>query len=190
MYFSPSDDQTGTELKILLSAEQLRSGVERLARDIARHYGDEPLTIVGVLTGSIVLLADLIRLLRMPLRVGVVQCRSYRGKMTTPGVLTVSADLLPDIGGHRVLLVDDIFDTGQTLERLLAQFEELSPRSIQSAVLLRKRGRRCVAVEPDYVGFDIPDEFVVGYGLDYQDAYRNLPYVAALEAHELEGRGT
>ena len=177
-------------MKILLSEAELRSGVERLASDVARHYGDEPLTIVGVLTGSVVLLADLIRLLRMPLRVGVVQCRSYRGRTTVPGSLTVSADLLPDIRGHRVLLVDDIFDTGQTLEQLLVQFDELSPRSLQSAVLMRKRGRQRVKIQPDYVAFDIPDEFVVGYGLDYHDAYRNLPYVAALEAHELEGPGT
>jgi hypoxanthine phosphoribosyltransferase len=173
-------------LKILLSEDELRSGVERLAGEIAAHYGDQPLTIIGVLTGSVVLLADLIRQLRMPLRVGVVQCRSYRGKATTPGALSVNADLLPDVRGHHVLLVDDIFDTGQTLEQLLLDFDELAPRSLHSAVLLRKRGRQRVAVEPDYTAFDIPDEFVVGYGLDYHDSYRNLPYVAALEASDLD----
>jgi hypoxanthine phosphoribosyltransferase len=176
-------------LKTLLTEAELRSGVERLANDLTRHYGDESLTIIGVLTGSVVLLADLIRLLRMPLRVGVVQCRSYRGKTTTPGSLTVSSDLLPDVRGHRVVLVDDIFDTGQTLEQLLVQFDEMAPRSLQSAVLLRKHGRQRVAIQPDYVAFEIPDEFVVGYGLDYHDAYRNLPFVAALEAHKLEGPG-
>lgn len=167
----------------------MRSGVERLAGEIAAHYGEQPLTIIGVLTGSVVLLADLIRLLRMPLRVGVVQCRSYRGKMTAPGTLAVNADLLPEVRGRQVLLVDDIFDTGQTLDRLLGDFDELAPRSLASAVLLRKHGRRRVAVEPNFVGFEIPDEFVVGYGLDYEDAYRNLPFVASLEPHELE-RGT
>jgi hypoxanthine phosphoribosyltransferase len=172
-------------LKILLSQDELRSGVERLAGEIAAYYGEEPLTIIGVLTGSVVLLADLIRLLRMPLRVGVVQCRSYRGKTTKPGTLAVNADLLPEIRGHRVLLVDDIFDTGQTLEQLLVDFDELRPRTLDSAVLLRKRGRQRVSVEPDFVGFEIPDEFVVGYGLDYHDAYRNLPYVASLQPHEL-----
>lgn len=178
-------------MKILLSEDELRSGVERLAAEIANHYGDDPLTIIGVLTGSVVLLADLIRLLRMPLRVGVVQCRSYRGKATTPGVLSVNADLLPEVRGRRVLLVDDIFDTGQTLEQLLVDFDELAPRSLECAVLLRKRGRQRVAIEPDYVAFEIPDEFVVGYGLDFQDEYRNLPYVASLEAHELgQGHGT
>ena len=178
-------------MKILLSEDELRSGVERLAAEIAQHYGDAPLTIVGVLTGSVVLLADLIRQLRMPLRVGVVQCRSYRGKATTPGVLAVNADLLPEVRGRRVLLVDDIFDTGQTLEQLLVDFDELVPCSLESAVLLRKRGRQRVTIEPNYVAFDIPDEFVVGYGLDFQDEYRNLPYVAALEPHELnQGPGT
>ncbi|HVX15321.1 MAG TPA: hypoxanthine phosphoribosyltransferase [Pirellulales bacterium] len=175
-------------MKILLSEDEVRSGVARLAAGISQRYGDGPLTIIGVLTGSVVLLADLIRLLRMPLRVGVVQCRSYRGSATTPGELAVNADLLPEVRGHRVLLVDDIFDTGQTLEQLLVLFDGLAPSSLGSAVLLRKRGRQRVAIEPDYVGFEIPDEFVVGYGLDYQDAYRNLPYVAALEEHEL-GQG-
>lgn len=175
-----------TTLKVLLSEEQLRAGVERLAREITAHYGDDPLTIIGVLTGSVVLLADLIRHLRMPLRVGVAQCRSYRGKSTTPGALTVNADLLPEVRGHRVLLVDDIFDTGRTLEQLLIDFDDLAPRSLESAVLLFKQGRQQVAVRPDYVGFEIPNEFVVGYGLDYHDAYRNLPHVAALEPHEIE----
>ena len=173
-------------MKVLLSEEQLRSGVERLAGEITEHYRDEPLTIIGVLTGSVVLLADLIRHLRMPLRVGVVQCRSYRGKATTPGALAVNADLLPEIRGHRVLLIDDIFDTGRTLEQLLIDFDDLAPRSLESAVLLSKQGRQQVVVRPDYVGFEIPNEFVVGYGLDYHDAYRNLPYVAALEPHEIE----
>jgi len=172
-------------LKLLLSEGEIQSGVERMAGQIAAHYDGRPLTIIGVLTGSVVLLADLIRLLKMPLKVGVVQARSYRGSATTPGVLTINADLLPDVRGRDVLLVDDIFDTGQTLWELVAQFDELSPHSLRAAVLLRKQGRCRVSIVPDFVGFEIPDEFVVGYGLDYRDAYRNLPYVAALEAAEL-----
>jgi hypoxanthine phosphoribosyltransferase len=172
-------------LKILLSEQQLRGGVARLADEINEHYRGEPLTIIGVLTGSVVLLADLIRLLTMPLRVGVIQARSYRGTSTTPGELTIQADLLPDIRGRQVLVVDDIFDTGQTLLKLSEQLGTLQPATLRLAVLLRKQGRQRVAIEPDYVGFEIPDEFVVGYGLDYQDEYRNLPYVASLEAAEL-----
>lgn len=172
-------------MNVLLSEEQIKSGVARLAAEINAHYGRQPLTIIGVLTGSIVLVADLIRLLEMPLRVGVVQARSYRGAATLPGELAVNAELLPPIAGHDVLLIDDIFDTGQTLHELMAQFRALSPRSLRSAVLLRKRGRQRVELRPDHVVFEIPDAFVVGYGLDYQDAFRNLPHVASLEAHEL-----
>jgi hypoxanthine phosphoribosyltransferase len=168
-------------VKKLLSEDQLREGVKRLARDIASCYEDRPLTIVGVLTGSLVVLADLIRHLEMPLRVGLVQARSYRGQATRPGELFINADLLPDINGREVLLLDDIFDTGHTLRGLLAQLDKLGPHSVRSGVLLLKRGRQEVDLRPDFIGFEIPDEFVVGYGLDYNDLYRNLPYVAALE---------
>lgn len=109
----------------VLSEEQIRAGVSRLAGQIRAQYVASPLTIIGVLTGSVVLLADLIRLLDLPLRVGVVQARSYRGAATTPGKLSINADLLPDIRGRDVLLVDDIFDTGQTLFELSAQLDEL-----------------------------------------------------------------
>lgn len=172
-------------MKTLLSEHDIQAGVARLAAEIDAHYGRRPLTIIGVLTGSIVLLADLIRLLEMPLRVGVVQARSYRGGATLPGLLTINAELLPPIAGHDVLLIDDIFDTGQTLQELVAQFRSVEPRSLRTAVLLRKLGRQRVELRPDHVVFEIPDEFVVGYGLDYQDAYRNLPHVASLEAYEL-----
>jgi hypoxanthine phosphoribosyltransferase len=117
--------------------------------------------------------------------VGVVQARSYRGKATLPGPLVIQADLLPDVRGRQTLVVDDIFDTGQTLMHLMDELSALGPASLRSAVLLRKHGRQRVPLSPDFVAFEIPDEFVVGYGLDYQDAYRNLPYVGALEAGEL-----
>lgn len=173
-------------MKVLLTEAEVRSGVVRLASEIAEHYAGRPLTIVGILTGSVVLLADLIRLLDMPLRVGVVQARSYRGGATKPGPLTINSELLPEIRGRDVLLIDDIFDTGHTLVELLDELADLRPGSLRCAVLLRKQGRCRVSVQPDFVAFDIPNEFVVGYGLDYHDAYRNLPYIAALEAAELD----
>lgn len=172
-------------MKILLAADEIRSGVERLAREIVVEYRDTPLTVVGVLTGSMVLLADLIRQIDLPMQVGLVQTRSYRGHALRPGTLTINAEMLPDLRGRHVLLVDDIFDTGRTLFELMVQMDELGPASLRSAVLLRKQGRCEVEIAPHFVGFDIPDEFVVGYGLDFNDHYRNLPYVAALEAHEL-----
>ena len=174
-------------MKILLSKEQVHDGVSRMAAKIIEQYGDEPLTIIGVMTGSVVLLADVIRQLEMPLRVGVVQARSYRGASTTRGELTINSDLMPDITGRDVLLIDDIFDTGHTMLQLVSLIRELQPTSVRTAVLLRKRERQEVEMQPDFVAFDIPDEFVVGYGLDYQDAYRNLPFIAALEPAEIDG---
>lgn len=171
-------------MKTLLDSETLRDGVRQMATDISDCYAGQPLTIVGILTGSVVLLADLIRLLDMPLRVGVVQASSYRGG-TTRGRLTINAEMMPDIRGRDVLLVDDIFDTGNTLVEVIALVRRLEPHTVRSAVLLRKLGRQEVDFAPEFVGFEIPDAFVVGYGLDYQDEYRNLPYVAALESRDL-----
>lgn len=171
-------------MRTLLSREEVHEGVSRLSQEIVDAYGSEPLTIVGVLTGSVVLLADMIRQLTMPLRIGVVQASSYRGTMRR-GPLVINSDLMPDIADHDVLVIDDIFDTGHTLEELLVLIKQLGPTSVRSAVLLRKTGQQEVDLQPDFVGFDIPNEFVVGYGLDYQDQYRNLPYIACLEPEDL-----
>lgn len=144
------------------------------------------MTIVGVLIGSVVLLADLIRLLNMPLRVELVQARSYRND-TRPGPLVINLDLLStNIRGRNVLLVDDIFDTGHTLWDLIPQLDDLGPASLHSAVLLRKQGCCEVDYKPDFVAFEIPNEFVVGYGLDYHDLYRNLPHIAVLEPADMQ----
>jgi hypoxanthine phosphoribosyltransferase len=174
-------------LKTLITEDQLRHGVDRLALEIREHYADRSLTIVGVLIGSMVFLADLMRRIDLPLRLELVQARSYRGASTQPGPLTVNLEMLSaDIRGRHVLLVDDIFDTGNTLWELIPQLEELRPASIRSAVLLCKADRCEVPMKPDYVAFHIPNEFVVGYGLDYRDMYRNLPHVAVIEACDIE----
>lgn len=172
-------------MKQLLSEEQVREGVGRLAGEVARRYAGRPLTVVGVLTGSLVLVADLIRLLDLPLRVGVIQTRSYRGASTQPGALDIDRAMLPDMKNEDVLLVDDIFDTGRTLTAVVDEVRALEPRSIRTAVLLLKSGRQATNFRPDHVAFEIPDAFVVGYGLDYQDRYRHLPYVAVLEPDDL-----
>lgn len=173
-------------MQTLLDEKQLRDGVRKMARDITNHYEDRPLTIIGILTGSVVLLADMIRLLEMPLRVGVLQARSYHGATTTRGELIINDELMPDIKNREVLLVDDIFDTGYTLREVISRIKKLNPSSVSSAVLLHKEGRCEVEMAPDFVGFHIPDKFVVGYGLDYEDEYRNLPYLAALEEADLK----
>jgi hypoxanthine phosphoribosyltransferase len=171
-------------MRTLLTEQQIRAGVTRMVTEISDTYGNRPLTIVGVLTGSVVLLADMIRQLKMPLRVGVVQASSYRGQ-TSRGPLVINSELMLDITQHDVLVVDDIFDTGNTLLELIQLMERLGPLSIRSAVLLRKQGQRQVDLHPDFVGFEIANEFVVGYGLDYQDQYRNLPYVAAMDQEDM-----
>jgi len=169
----------------LLSSEQIDEGVRRLAAEILGFYAGRPLTIIGVLNGSIVLLADLIRRLDMSLQVGLVQASSYRTTGTTPAPLRLDLTMLPEIKGHHVLLIDDIFDTGYTLAALVEQMRNAGAASVRTAVLLRKHGRKAVSMEPDHVGFEIPNQFVVGYGLDYRDAYRNLPYIAVMEEGEV-----
>jgi hypoxanthine phosphoribosyltransferase len=177
-------------MKTLLSKEELHDGVARMADEIAACYENQHLTIVGVLTGSIVLLADLIRLIDLPMRVGVVQASSYRGETTSRGELVINSELMLDISDRDVLLVDDIFDTGHTLVQVMDKMRNFGPTSIRSAVLLRKDGRQEVEAKPDFVAFDIPDEFVVGYGLDYGDMYRNLPFLAALEPEDIAGHAS
>ncbi|MFO0901401.1 MAG: hypoxanthine phosphoribosyltransferase [Pirellulales bacterium] len=172
-------------MKTLLSESEVQAGVSRLAAQVAADYAGRPVTILGVMTGSVVLLADLIRQLEMPLRVGVVQASSYRGE-TTRGKLVIHAELMPEIEQRDVLLIDDIFDTGHTLHELRLHLEQLGARSVRTAVLLLKEGRQQVDMRPDYTVFTIPDLFVVGYGLDFRDAYRNLPYVAALDPVDIE----
>ena len=172
-------------MKTLLDENELRQGVHRLAGSISDHYDGHPITVVAVMTGSLILLADLIRQLTMPLRVGVVGASSYRGG-TRSGELYVNADMLIGIRDRKVLLIDDIFDTGKTLARLHSDLLTLGAADVKTAVLLHKQRSHDVEMRPDFVAFEIPDEFVVGYGLDYHDLYRNLPFLGVLEPDDLD----
>ena len=172
-------------MRILLTSTQLDEGISRLSESVRQQVGRRPLTVVGVLTGSIVLVSDLIRRLEGPVRVSMVWASSYRGTATRPGSLELRLDLLPDLSGQDVLLVDDIFDTGRTLQALLEELRRRGAASVRSLVLLRKAGRAEVVTQPDFVGFDIPDEFVVGYGHDFDGAWRHLPYHAVLDEDEI-----
>lgn len=172
-------------MKELLSESQLSEGIDRMAKELSQKYGQSPVTIVAVMTGSLVMLADLIRRLTMPVRVSLIQASSYRGG-TTSGDLWIREDMMLDVTGRDVLILDDIFDTGKTLKSVVSCVESMRPSSITTAVLLHKRGRQIVDLCPDFVAFDIPDEFVVGYGLDYQDLFRNLPFLAILEESDLQ----
>jgi hypoxanthine phosphoribosyltransferase len=168
-------------MEILIPAERIQHRVAEMARQIGRDYQEKPVTFVGVLNGCLMFLADLVRHLDLPLRIGLIQASSYRGPRTTPGDLHIYPELVPDVRGRHVLLIDDILDTGQTLGYLLEHLENLGPLSVRIAVLLRKRGRQKRPLEPAYCGFEIPDKFVIGYGLDFNDEYRHLPYVACLD---------
>ena len=164
----------------LIAADRIHQRVVELAGQIERDFQGRPVMVIGVLTGCLVFLADLIRRLDLPLRIHLVQASSYRGTATSPGALLLRADALPELAGRDVLVIDDILDTGQTLSRVLEAIRARGAAHVRSAVLLRKQDRLVVPVEADYVGFDIPDEFVVGYGLDYNDEYRHLPHIAVL----------
>ena len=172
-------------MRVLLTAEQLAAGVTRLSAAVRAAVGDRPLTVVGVLTGSIVVVSDLIRRLEGPVRVSMVWASSYRGTATRPGALELRLDLLPDLTGQDVLLVDDIFDSGRTLQALVEELRRRGAARVLSLVLLRKLGRAEVSLVPDFVGFDIPDEFVVGYGLDFDGGLRHLPHLAALDPEDI-----
>src|SRR5580692_2558250 len=168
------------DVPVLISAERIQHRIDELAKDIVATYKGRPITIVGVLTGCLVVLADLIRRLDFPLKIALVQASSYRGAATTPGSLHVQDELLPELRGRDILLLDGILDSGQTLAYLLGHLKGLGTASVHVGVLLRKQGTQKVALEPDFCGFPIPDEFVVGYGLDYNDEYRNLPFIGIL----------
>jgi hypoxanthine phosphoribosyltransferase len=167
-------------LDVLISEPEIQARVRELGRRIEADYHGKPLTIVAILTGSLILLADLIRQIGLPLRVALLQASSYKGATTTSGTLVINEAFAPDVVGRDVLLLDDILDTGRTLSVLVERMRERGAASVRTAVLLRKLGRQEVAIEPDYCGFTIPDRFVVGYGLDYDDDYRHLPHVAVL----------
>jgi hypoxanthine phosphoribosyltransferase len=168
-------------IRELISAATIDSAVTALGEKLSTEYHERPLTVLAVLSGSIMLVADLMRRISVPHQLGVLQASSYRGTATTPGQLHVRADGLPDLSDRDVLLVDDIFDTGRTLEGIVAALHVQRPRSVRSAVLLWKQSRRVVELVPDFYCFSIPDAFVVGYGLDYNGQYRHLPYIGVIE---------
>jgi hypoxanthine phosphoribosyltransferase len=168
-------------VELLISESQIQDRLREMGREIEEDYRNKPLTIVAVLTGSLIALADLMRQIRIPLRIALVQASSYRGATTTATTLVINEAFAPDVTGRDVLLLDDILDTGHTLAALVQHIEDRGAASVRTAVLLRKIGRQVVALEPNYCGFVIPDAFVVGYGLDYNDDYRHLPYVGVLQ---------
>lgn len=164
---------------VLITEEQLARRIRWLARQIARDYAGKDMVVVSLLNGTVMFLADLIRNISLPLRLDFMGVSSY-GAGTESGELVFTKELRMEVRGRNVLLVDDILDTGRTLHRVTARLRSLKPRDIKICVLLDKPSRRTESVAADYTGFTIPDEFVVGYGLDYAEKYRNLPFIGVL----------
>ena len=169
---------------VVYSAEQVSVRVEALGREITEAYpGNEPLLVLGLLKGSFLFLADLVREIRTPLEVDFLVVSSYRDGTVSSGVVDISYDPATSLAGRNVLVVEDVIDSGTTLARLLPHLRARGPRSVEVCTLLHKR-LPSAAVEPRWVGFDAPNSFLVGYGLDYAEAFRHLPYIASLDRAE------
>ncbi len=168
--------------RVLITEEQIARRIKILAREIERDFRGREMVVVSLLNGTVMFLADLIRHLNLPLRLDFIGVSSY-GLGTESGDLVFTKELRLDVRGRDVLLVDDILDTGRTMSRVLPKIRALQPRRIKICVLLDKPSRRVEKVKADYVGFEIPDLFVVGYGLDFAERYRNLPFVGVLHPH-------
>ena len=170
--------------RILFTREQIQARVQALAQEIAAAYPklDAGLTLCPILSGSFIFTADLIRELPLKMKIALMQVSTYPGRATTPGQPQLMMELNGDITGRHVLLIDDILDSGRTIRRVRQLVGERRPASVRTAVLLRKPARAPADVPVEFVGFDVEDEFVVGYGLDFDDHYRNLPYIGVLKA--------
>jgi hypoxanthine phosphoribosyltransferase len=169
--------------RILIAEDELKAKVAELGRQLAAEYRRDPPIFVGVLNGSAIFMADLTRACPIRLSLDFMAVSSYGAGTRSSGVVRILKDLDRNIEGRRVVIVEDIVDTGLTLSYLIEHLHARQPESIQVCALLDKHDRRATDVRLDYVGFQIPDEFVVGYGLDFNDLYRNLPYVGVLRPH-------
>lgn len=167
--------------KVLISEEELKNKVTELGKQISEDYKGKDLMLVSVLKGSVVFMADLMRAITIPASIDFMSVSSYGSGVKTTGVVKIIKDLDEVLTGKDILIVEDILDSGMTLSYLQEHIGAKGARSIRIATLLDKPDRRKVNIVPDYKGFVVPDEFVVGYGLDYDEKYRNLPYVGILK---------
>jgi hypoxanthine phosphoribosyltransferase len=178
------EKQLGTDLeKVLVSEEQIRARLAEMAADIDRDYEGRELLLVGVLKGAVMVMADLARALASHIEMDWMAVSSYGSGTKSSGVVRILKDLDRDISGRHVLIVEDIIDSGLTLSWLMSNLSSRGPASVEVCTLLRKPDAAQVDVPVRYIGFDIPNEFVIGYGLDYDQRYRNVPFVGTLAPH-------
>jgi hypoxanthine phosphoribosyltransferase len=166
--------------RVLFDEPTIHRRLDQIAAQISADYRDRELTVIAVLNGSLVFMADLMRRIPLPLRLDCLSVASYHGKTETTGEVIFNQIATPDVKDRHVLILDDILDSGHTLAAIREKLQTANPRSIRVCVLLSKKKQRAREVDANYLGFEIEDEFVVGYGLDYDERYRNLPYIGVL----------
>jgi hypoxanthine phosphoribosyltransferase len=166
--------------RILFHETTILQRLDELAARISKDYRERELTVIAVLNGSLIFMADLLRRIPLPLKLDCLSVASYHGKAQTTGEVIFKQIALPDVMDRHILILDDILDSGHTLAAIREKLQTAQPRSIRICVLLSKKKPRARHVDADYVGFGIEDEFVVGYGLDFREQYRNLPYIGVL----------
>jgi len=167
--------------EIVLSQDRIRERIAELGAQISEDYGDERVLMIAVLRGAAIFIADLSRQVTSPIELDFMAVSSYGSSTKSSGVVRIIKDLDEDIEGRHVMVVEDILDTGLTLKYLLKNLASRKPKSLEVCTLLSKEGKQRVPISCKYIGFDVPDEFVVGYGLDYAERYRNLPYIGVLK---------
>ncbi|CAN5486698.1 hypoxanthine phosphoribosyltransferase [soil metagenome] len=176
-YSSPVQDDLD---RVLLDESTILKRLDALAAQITEDYRDRELTVIAVLNGSLIFMADLLRRIPLPLKLDCLSVASYHGGTKTTGEVIFKQIMLPEVTGRHILILDDILDSGLTLNAIRSRLEEAKPLSVRICVLLEKTIERAAPVEADYVGFEIGNEFVIGYGLDYMERYRNLPCIGVL----------
>lgn len=167
--------------RVLFDEQTIHARLDEIAADISRDYRDRELTVIAILNGSLIFMADLLRRIPLPLKLDCLSVASYHGGLQSSGEIIFRQVATPDVTGRDILLLDDILDSGTTIHAIRERLQTASPRSVRVCVLLRKKKERTRTAEADYVGFDIEDEFVVGYGLDYAERYRNLSCIGVLK---------
>jgi hypoxanthine phosphoribosyltransferase len=175
--------------RVLFDEPAIHRRLDDMAAQISNDYRERELTVIAVLHGSLMFVADLLRRIPLPLKLECLSVASYHGKAQTSGEVVFKQITLPDIEGRDILVLDDILDSGHTLAAIRETLETAKPHSVRVCVLLSKKKQRAREVDADYVGFEIKDEFVVGYGLDFRERYRNLPYIGVLRRELLEQPG-
>ena len=177
----PAEARAAGVARVLITERDLKHQIQVIARELDEEYGDDRPLIIGVLKGAVAFMTDVMKAMTIPLEIDFMAISSYGSSTQSSGVVRILKDLGQDIEGRRIIIIEDIVDSGLTLQYLLDLLRRRNPRDIRVVALLKKTKADAAEVQVDRVAFEIPDEFVVGYGLDYAETYRNLPYVAVLD---------